>query len=164
MGIKDIEKVENEITKLVKDTEKYIKSIEEYENYDVVYVLADKKNPNERVVVASEYDGVIEVNPKTQKINFMAEWAYNLDDDFFGKLEKEKNLIYMSIDCHYGTWLYLEDSIPNDEIEHKKGVQEYLKYCKKNGITKEKLEKETNMEIADMMKYYKAEKNKSKER
>jgi len=154
--------VDDEITKLVKDTEKYIRSIEEYENYNVDYVLVDKNNPNERIVVASEYADLIEVNPNTLEITTLDEWAYDIDYDFLGKLEKDKNLIYMSMGCHYGTWSYIQDVMPRDELEHKKGLQEYLKYCKKNGITKEKLEKETNMEIADMMKYHKPDKNKSK--
>ena len=42
-------------------------------------------------------------------------------------------------------------------------MQKYLKYCKENGITKEKIEKETNLEgITDVMKYYK-EKIKAKD-
>ena len=68
----------------------------------------------------------------------------------------------MSLDCHYGVWSAIEEYYPED-IEYKKGMQEYLKYCKDNGITKEKLEKEVNYEGEDAMQHYK-EKNKAKER
>ena len=42
-----------------------------------------------------------------------------------------------------------------EEIENKKGMQNYLKYCKENGITKTKIENEVKCDVPDVMKLYK---------
>ena len=103
---------------------------------------------------ATDYDEVVLVNPFTGEITPSAEWQFNADEDIFGKLE-ENNLAYVSMKTHHGIWSYIEDVTP-DEIQNKKGMQQYLKYCKDNNITKDKIEEETHLgNLSDVMKYYK---------
>ena len=139
-----------------------LKNDEEYENYELSYILIDKDDREEAKAIAFNADEIAEIDLKTNEISPVADWAYNVDEDVFGELEKNKEIGYMSLDCHYGVWSVIEDYYPED-IEYKKGMQEYLKYCKENEITHEKLEKEVNYNGADEMEHYK-EKNKAKER
>lgn len=67
--------------------------------------------------------------------------------------------------AHYAIWIQVEEWYPHD-INYKKGMQKYLKYCKQNNITKEKIDKKCGTELTDnIMKYYLLDrKKKDKER
>lgn len=163
------EKEYNETKKLVKinkmknDIEKYLKNSEDYADYTINYILIDKKDPENTIVVASRYDEMIEINPSSYEINRIMDWAYSIDEDVFRNLEQTNEIGYMSFECHYGVWCVINEYAPED-IKYKKGMQKYLKYCKDNGITKEKIEKENNLDVLDVMEHYKPEKNKTRER
>ena len=162
MGIVD----DKGILDLKNKVEKLIQENEEYQNYTLDYILIDKKDSSKTIAIASYYDEIIEIKPNSKEINSIMEWAYNFDVDVFGVLENHKDIGYMSIECHYGIWNALEDYII-EETEHPKGIQKYLKYCKDNGITKEKIEQEIDLKepiVPDVMKYYKPEKNKERGR
>ena len=68
----------------------------------------------------------------------------------------------MSMECHYGVWNEVANYYPED-IEHKEGMQKYLKYCKKNKIDINKIKEEVGVnEIEDIMKFM-DNKNKNRE-
>lgn len=150
------------IEQMIEKTMELLKNDEEYERFELSYILIDKDDREEAKAITFYGDEIAEVDLKTNEISPIMDWAYNTDEDVFGELEKNKEIGYMSLDCHYGIWTEIEEYYPED-IEYKKGMQDYLKYCKDNGITKEKLEKEVNYDGEDAMQHYK-EKNKAKER
>ena len=64
-----------------------------------------------------------------------------------------KHIVGMSMDCHFDVWSTIEAW--QDEIETEKGMQKYLKYCRQNRITKEKIETETGLSgMMDVMTLY----------
>lgn len=135
--------------------ERLLKSNEEYEKFELEYILVDKNDPKEVFAIATNNDEILEIKPNTKEINNYMEWAFNYDEDFFEELEENKDIAFISNTGHYNLWYSIEDWII-DESENKVGIQKYLEYCKVNGITKEKLQKE-NMgkpELPDVMKYY----------
>ncbi len=164
--ILEIERVElmedKDINQMIERIKELLKNDEEYENYELSYILIDKDDREEAKAIVYNADEIAQIDLKTNEISPVADWAYNIDEDVFGKLEDNKEIGYMSLDCHYGVWSEIEEYYPED-IEYKKGMQEYLKYCKENEITKDKLVKEVDYKGEDVMQYYK-EKNKAKER
>ena len=151
----DIEKILSEIMELLKNSE-------EYENMEICYMLEDTKDKEKSFIVAMNNDDIIEINPFTKEINVTADWTYNIDDDIFGMLEAGKKISYMSINMHYGIWQTIDQWYPED-LEHKKGMQKYLKYCKDNNITQTRILKEKGIDdVANAMKYYKKEKEKGR--
>ena len=50
----------------------------------------------------------------------------------------------------------------NGYIEHDKGMQKYLGYCKRNGITEEKMKKEVGYSGMDVMTLYDSKADRSK--
>ena len=102
--------------------------------------MTKKRQPNSSVVSVLDDDNL--------NLN-------DLGDDENIDIDTQDDIAYMNMDTHYALWTYIGDYYP-EEIENKKGMQKYLKYCKDNGITKEKIEKETNTnDIKNIMKFYK---------
>lgn len=144
-------------SKIEKEMNELLKNNEEYSKYKTMYILTDKNNPEKSIAFASNYDDMIEINIKTQEINPIMDWTYNIDDDILGELQNGKEISYMNMDTHYGIWNTVND-VGIEEIENKKGLQKYLQYCKKNNINKDLIEKENQLcEVEDIMKYYKEE-------
>ena len=144
-----------DITKIMSETKELLINNEEYEDMEICYILEDKNNIEESFIIAMDGENIIQINAITKEISNVADWAYNIDEDIFQGLEENKKIAYMSINMHYNIWETLKDMYPED-IEYKKGVQEYLKYCKENKITKGKIEKETKSNnVYNAMKHYK---------
>src|SRR5699024_6561688 len=89
-------------------------------------------------------------------------WGFNFDRDLFEYLETGYAITGMSMDSHLSVW-YTIGAWHNGYIEHENGMQKYLGYCKKSGITAEKLKKEVGYSGMDVMTLYdlKAERTKS---
>lgn len=152
----DVNKIFQEITEL-------LKSNEDYEDMEICYILEDTKDKKESIVIAMKDEDIIQINPFTKEISDIADWAYNVDDDIFGMLEDNKKIAYMSMMMHFNMWESIKIYYPED-IEHKKGTQKYLKYCKENKITKEVIEKATKFDdVYDAMKHYKKDRIKRKD-
>ena len=151
------------VNKVLESVRKLLDSSEDYKNMEIIYILKDIKDDRDSIVVATEDDSIIEINPYTNEISNIPDWDYNFDEYVFKELESGKQIAYMVSNTHYGIWSTINDYYP-EEIENKKGMQIYLKYCKENKITKEKLAEEckTN-DVPNIIKYYK-EKNKYKDR
>ncbi|MCB6572218.1 hypothetical protein LI142_22240 [Eubacterium limosum] len=78
------------------------------------------------------------------------------DDNLFKDLEDGYAIAGMSMEGHYGVWYTLDD-IENTEFSQTsrtEGLAKYLLYCRQNGVTAEKLRKETGYEGRDMLKLY----------
>lgn len=151
-----------DIEKVLNKTKELLKNSDEYKNMEICYMLEDEKDKGNSFIVAMNNDDIIEINPFTKEINETADWAYNIDDDIFGMLESDKKISYMSINMHYGIWQTIDQWYPED-LEHKKGMQKYLKYCKDNNITQTRILKEKGIDdVANAMKYYKKERVKGR--
>lgn len=149
------ETMDKEMLNIKEKVTNFLKNSEDYEKFNIEYILKDNQNVNETIVMASNYDEMICVDPYSMETMAVADWAYNFDDDIFEELEKGKEISYMRMEVHYSIWMDLGQYYPED-IEHKKGVQKYLKYCKENNITRAVIEKEMNLEkVPNIMKFYK---------
>lgn len=82
------------------------------------------------------------------------EWDYNIETDLFEHLENDFDIIYMPIDEHYGVWCNIDSW--RYEIEHMKGLQKYLSYCRKNDITSERIDNSLDNKV-DVMDLYQEE-------
>lgn len=126
-------------------------------NMNIEYILVDTRNlENSQAVVISE-DGEIgyQILPYQNDIKNILDWDYSIDEYVFGELENGNVIAYMSDEMHLVIWNDIDKYYPED-MNHKNGVQKYLKYCKENEITKEYLEKTTNQkDFEDVMKYHK---------
>lgn len=151
-------------SKIKKEINEILKNNEEYSKYEIMYILTDKENPEQSIALASNYDEMIEIDMKTQEINTIMDWSYNIDDDILEKLQNGKEISYMNMGTHYGIWNTVND-VGIEEIENKKGLQKYLQYCKKNNINKDLIEKENQLnEVEDIMQYYKEERKNERDR
>lgn len=122
----------------------------DYREFELAYILKDK---NSYYAVAVNGDEIIGFNPLKEQIEHLPDWDYSADNYLFKDLEDKKEIIYMSIYCHYGVWNEINNYYPED-INNKKGMQQYLKYCKKNHISLDKIkEKFGNIPLNDIMQY-----------
>lgn len=137
---------------------------EEYKNFSLAYVLKVKDECQNCYAVAMDGSKIIGFNPFENEIDNLADWDFNIDSELFEELEWNREIIYMSMECHYSIWNEVSNLYPED-IEHKEGMQEYLKYCKKNKIDINKIKeviKENDIDIKDIMKFME-HKNKNRE-
>ena len=134
----------------------------EYKSFSLAYVLKVKDECQNCYAVAMDGDRIIGFNPFESEINNLPEWDFNIDTELFEELEWNREIIYMSMECHYGVWNEVSNCYPED-IEHKEGMQKYLKYCKKNKIDIDKIKEDVGLnEIEDIMKFME-HKNKNRE-
>ena len=160
------EKIQDEVKSLLeqKETEEFLWDkhlISNPKNLSEIYVLVNSKNPKNSVVVM--YDTDTEkfcfIKPYMKKledkISSLEEWRFNYEEHLFEYLENDYQMFNSNdLVVHYNVWNYIEEMYP-EEIENKKGMQNYLKYCKENGITKNKIENEVKYDVPDVMKLYK---------
>lgn len=132
------------------------------ENYGLLYVLAKGKyhHAEDVIAVAGYEDVAIQFHPFADGSEIDL-WGFNFERDLFEPLQAGYEIAGMTLDCHAAVWYTIEDW--HEGIESGKGMQKYLGYCKKNGITKEKLEKEVGYSGMDAMAVYdpKADRTKS---
>ena len=83
---------------------------------------------------------------------------FDVGRDFFGKLEQGYSILSVSDLFHCTAWSateYLADEQNRDkENSCWKGMQRYLNYCKKHGITRNYLVKKEEYDGIDAMKFY----------
>jgi len=155
MKEKFIEQLEKEAKNLIEYAED-----EKFKGYDIGFSLINKVEDKKSIVYAFsniDSEGVMVkpfVDKEEDKTWGFSDWAFNSDEDLFESLEEEYELASMTMELHYNIWCSLEELYPED-IEYKEGVQEYLKYCKENNITKEAIEKATELKLEiDVMDFY----------
>ena len=176
---KDVNEVKKDIRRY---TEELLKrdDIKEYledyvfdsntEKYFFMYSLLDKKNPQSSVIVYGDENGeyYFLISPYEKRLDdkfeIVPEWQFTYYGGMMCLLDSSYEIIDMDEDIHYSIWQEVYDRFlePKDE-KYKKGVEKYMKYCKKNKITKERIMKNFNLEKfeEDIMKFYKP---KNKER
>lgn len=135
--------------------EEYLKDSIEHQDKKVDYILY-KTNSKETNTLVSDSSGseAIEFTPYSKDndngYNYVPEWDYNFDYYIYNLLEEDWKIGYMTPEVHYNIWNSIHELYPKD-IDFKDGVQNYLRYCKDNNITKEYLDKETNLDTPDVM-------------
>lgn len=135
--------------------EQYLKDSIEHQDKKIDYILY-KLDTKETNILASDSFGsnAIEFTPLSKDYvngyNLVPEWDYNFDYYIYNLMEEEWKIGYMTPEVHYSIWNSINELYPND-IDFKDGVQNYLRYCKDNNITKEYLDKETNLDTPDVM-------------
>lgn len=146
--------VKDEIHNIMYETRQLLEE-QEYENAEILYVLKNTKDIKESIsgVCDKNYE-MYEAILKNKEVNSCYDWDYNVDEYIFGNIEKEYNIGFMTMEFHKAIWTSV-GSVDIEEIQHKIGLQKYLKYCKENNIDKNIIEKETeSKDIPDIMQYY----------
>lgn len=149
----------NEIVeKEKKRIEEFIKDNDIHQDKKIDYILYNSKTNETNTLISNEYgDNAIEFTPVSKSTlegyDYVAEWDYNYDYYLFNLLEADWEIGYMDINVHYGIWESINDLYPND-YDCVNGVYNYMKYCKENNITKEKIYNETGFEPKDIMHFY----------
>ena len=140
----------------------FLEKSKEFKEFELQYILLDKENLKNSTALAFKADEIIEINPFNMQVEEVAEWAYDLDTDFFKKLEEGKTINYISMQSHFNIWTFIENYYP-DDIEYKKGTQIYLKYCKQNKITKMEIDKGNGFnDTPNVMRFYKGNKDRQR--
>ena len=128
--------IENEKLRI----EEYLKDSIEHQNKKVDYILykIDSKETN-TLVSDSSGSEAIEFTPYSKDnengYNYVPEWDYNFDYYIYNLLEEDWKIGFMTPEVHYSIWNSIHELYPKD-IDFKDGVQNYLRYCKDNNITK----------------------------
>ena len=149
----------NEIVeKEKKRIEEFIKDNDLHQDKKIDYILYNLKTNETNTLISDEYgENAIEFTPVSKNTlegyDYVAEWDYNYDYYLFNLLEADWEIGYMDINVHYGIWESINDLYPND-YDCVNGVYNYMKYCKENNITKEKIYNETGFETKDIMHFY----------
>ena len=146
--------VKDEIHNIMYDTRQLLEE-KEFEKAEILYVLENTKDIRESIsgVCDNNYE-MYEAILKNREVNYCYDWDYNVDEYIFGNIEKDFNIGFMTMEFHKAIWTSIGD-FDIEEIQHRLGLQKYLKYCKENNIDKATIEKETKTEnIPDIMKFY----------
>ena len=155
--------------KIIRAAERCLKRSEPYqeqrdltpdENYQIDFILVKRTAslPENVIAYASFEDSMISFHPleSTGKDNilYLYDWSFSFDEDVFGSLEQNYELITMSPDCHWCVWTTIAEDWKNGDTTHAAGMQKYLEYCKRNGITYEKLHEKADYDGMDVMTLY----------
>ena len=146
------------IAKTKQEIEKILQNEEEHQDKKIDFILINP-NTNETLTIASNgYDSMIYFAPYTidekNKYVSVADWDFSFDQYFFQGLQNGYQIGYITDETHYNLWNALQEYYPED-IEYKDGVQWYLQYCADNGITKEYLDKKTNLDTPNIIDFFK---------
>ena len=160
-------KIKEEATQLVQDEKVKDYLYDKFYISDLdseIYTLINEKSPKDSLVLMYDNDGrFCFVRPYLKdfdhKLRLVQEWQFNHEEHLFSYLENGYKL-HNSNDLvvHYNIWTSIDEWYP--DIDNKKGLMEYFRYCKENNITKEKIENEVKSEVPDIMKIYNKERMK----
>jgi len=130
-----------------------IQSSEEYKDYKIEYIIHYRDTDNYEAIAVDGED-MASIFLKSEEIEPLINSLYDLDDEIFGSLEyMEGEIAYMSFNTHSGIWNYIDENI--DDINYSYGLEQYLRYCKENNITKSIIDDKMKLDVPDIMKYYK---------
>ena len=138
--------------------EEFLKDSMEHQDKKIDYILY-KSDTNETNILCSNSSSeeAIEFTPITKNYqdgySNVPEWDFNFDYYIYNLLEEGWQIGYMTPEVHYSIWNSIHELYPED-IDYKDGVQNYLQYCADNGITKEFLDKNTELDTPDIMNYF----------
>lgn len=149
------EKIWRLAERTLKRTEHYqrYRELGDEDNYELMYVLAKGKDFHGANVtaVAGYEDQAMLFYPFADRKEIDL-WGFNFERDLFDDLQAGKEIIGMTPECHADVWYTLENW--QGKTESVRGMQKYLAYCKRNGVTKEFLQKEAAYDGMDVMGLY----------
>ena len=106
---------------------------------NISYVLKDEDNDIRALAYDSEEPsslfGLIGNLNGDIFINTIPDWDFNVDGYLLNDLEEGYRIAFMPLGEHYNVWCAI--AAMEDDIEHKRGLQEYLKHCVTHDITPE---------------------------
>lgn len=115
--------------------------VAEDKNFQIDYLLVkgNMAAPEDLIVYASSEDELLRLRPldENEKPLTSYEMFFEYDFDLFKYLEQGYSLAGMSLDCHYCVWFEISEY--HKDFESQNGMQKYLDYCKRNGVTRELL-------------------------
>lgn len=131
----------------------------------IEYVLINKKDIKDCMgLISDKKQNLYKVDLKNREIRATVNSSYDIDKDIFAHLENEYEIGFMSLEIHSNVWneIGVKYNDQFEKFEHELGVQEYLKYCKKNNINKKLIDEKVNNNVYDVkddemedgMKYY----------
>lgn len=151
-------KIMRQAERALKRTEVYHEnrsdSIDPESNFQLDYVLVkgSKSDPDTAIAYAHYEDNVILFNPfQSGDTKSIWDWAFSFDSDLFMYLEQGYDLAGMSLETHSVVWGEIAERHGDNSINYPKGMQHYLNYCKRNGVTAELLRKERQYDGMDVM-------------
>lgn len=120
--------------------------------YELDYVL---KKDDTAIAYAHCADEIIKFDPFNNDAAAQSvwAWAFSLDDDLFSYLEHGYELAGIAPETHNETWTEISERYEVG-VDHPKGMQRYLHYCKQNGITVDYLRREFQYSGIDVMILY----------
>lgn len=133
-------------------------NVPDEENYKMSYLLVkgNGKDPERILAYAVNDESVLLFHPMENPVYEVAlnDWQFYFDYDLFQYLEGGYDLTAMTPDAHSGVWYEIAEYHGTGGIACVDGMQKYLDYCKRNGITKDRLAKETGYDGMDVMTLY----------
>ncbi len=155
--------------KIMRSAERALKRTGEYlenrtgssdpeDNYQLDYVLIGegKPVPDNAFAYAHYEDCIISFYPLEGRDELTGHWdqAFSFDLDLFSFLEQGYELAGMSLAAHCAAWGEIAEYHHCDYFDHRKGLQMYLRYCKRNGITASLLCEKCQYDGMDVMTLY----------
>ena len=155
-------------SKIMRQAERALKRTEVYrenrsgshdpeDNFQLDYVLVkgSKSTPDTAIAYAHYEDNIITFDPfQNSDAKGIWDWAFSFDGDLFMYLEQGYELAGMSLETHGVVWEEIAECHGNGSINYPKGMQHYLNYCNRNGVTVELLRAERQYDGMDVMKLY----------
>lgn len=152
--------------KIIREAERFLKRTAEYqkdrdvdksENYKIQYILSEDGRMQPETIIVSAYseyqEQEISFYPFRKEKTVGYNWSVDFEYDLLKTLEHGGKIVGMTLNCHYCIWTTI--AIYHDgDIEHEKGMQKYLAYCKRNGVTKELLQEKESYDGMDVMELY----------
>lgn len=133
-------------------------SVPDEENYKMSYLLvkSNGKNPESMLAYAVNDENVLLFHPMEEPVYeiILNDWQFYFDYDLFQYLEGGYDLTAMTADAHTGVWCEIAEYHGTNGIACVDGMQKYLNYCKRNGVTKDRLARETGYDGMDVMTLY----------
>lgn len=145
---------------IVKFAHQFLKD-NNYADYEIKYITRVKDEHENMYAVAMNGEEIIGFNPLIGEIDKLPEWDFTFDGQLFDDLEWNREILYMPLSCHYDIWSEVSSWYP-DDIEHKEGLQEYLKYCIEKQVDISKVQEYLpKTPIKDILQYLEKEENKN---
>ena len=153
---KNREELIEQVKEYLKSEKLHVKTEDEgKDDYSLMYILIRKFSPEKTVVVASnEIGGVYMFYPYDKQEEFSERWDFDADRLLFELLGEGYEITYMTEDAHSDVWFYVSEMGGIDGVWYQRGMQLYLEYCLKEGITLEKLQNDVDYEGMDMIPFY----------
>lgn len=155
----------NSKEQMIRSAERALKRTKSYQevrelgwgdNYIVMCILCkgNYKTP-ENVIIFALYDDELitfELGSHKEELRLYGV-QQDPDDTLFSLLEEGYEIIKMTMDDHYATWINIDEC--HGVMDHSIGMKLYLDYCKKNNVSVERLKEETGFnDIIDVMEFY----------